>query len=236
MNPSCSLMIRLAGIHYFYHGSPRLIFCSLSLAASCLNSELVHPLPGDADVLVLIEGMEADPKSEADGERDLFLDRFAVMHLVVDQHHRGQDGVGPGAAIQLTEDGPFLVQVLDRGCGRRDGGWSLDLSEPIMWRSLFHCDNAYRLPAVDLTGRVCRTHKTSQTAFRGFGGPQGMFAIEYVLDDVAVLTGALSAANQNEWIAFIKKRLAEKQGSCQPGLPVQNLIPPFDMVTMLSSE
>ena len=55
-----------------------------------------------------------------------------------------------------------------------DGGWSLDLSEPVMWRSLFHCDNAYRIPAIDVTGRVCRTHKTSQTAFRGFGGPQAM--------------------------------------------------------------
>ena len=62
-----------------------------------------------------------------------------------------------------------------------DGGWSLDLSEPIMWRSLFHCDNAYYLPAVDATGRVCLTHKTSQTAFRGFGGPQAMLVIEEIL-------------------------------------------------------
>jgi len=62
-----------------------------------------------------------------------------------------------------------------------DGGWSLDLSEPIMWRALFHCDNAYRLPAVQAIGRVCRTHKTSQTAFRGFGGPQGMLVIEEIL-------------------------------------------------------
>ena len=62
-----------------------------------------------------------------------------------------------------------------------DGGWSLDLSEAIMWRALFHCDNAYRLPAVDAMGRVCRTHKTSQTAFRGFGGPQGMLVIEEIL-------------------------------------------------------
>ena len=62
-----------------------------------------------------------------------------------------------------------------------DGGWSLDLSEPIMWRSLFHCDNAYHLRAAELTGRVCRTHKTSQTAFRGFGGPQGMLVIEEIL-------------------------------------------------------
>jgi xanthine dehydrogenase large subunit len=62
-----------------------------------------------------------------------------------------------------------------------DGGWSLDLSEPVMWRSLFHCDNAYRLPAVDVVGRVCRTHKTSQTAFRGFGAPQAMIVIEEIL-------------------------------------------------------
>jgi xanthine dehydrogenase large subunit len=66
-----------------------------------------------------------------------------------------------------------------------DGGWSLDLSEPIMWRALFHSDNAYFLPAAELTGWVCRTHKTSQTAFRGFGGPQGMLVIEDILDQAA---------------------------------------------------
>src|SRR5215213_3094808 len=66
-----------------------------------------------------------------------------------------------------------------------DGGWSLDLSEPVMWRSLFHCDNAYLLPAVEAVGRVCRTHKTSQTAFRGFGGPQAMVTIEEILSRAA---------------------------------------------------
>ncbi|HEY7189206.1 MAG TPA: molybdopterin cofactor-binding domain-containing protein, partial [Vicinamibacterales bacterium] len=66
-----------------------------------------------------------------------------------------------------------------------DGGWSLDLSEPVMWRSLFHCDNAYRIPAVDVMGRVCRTNKTSQTAFRGFGGPQAMLVIEDILSRAA---------------------------------------------------
>jgi xanthine dehydrogenase large subunit len=66
-----------------------------------------------------------------------------------------------------------------------DGGWSLDLSEPVLWRALFHCDNAYLIPALDATGWVCRTHKTSQTAFRGFGGPQGMIVIEDILDRIA---------------------------------------------------
>ncbi len=66
-----------------------------------------------------------------------------------------------------------------------DAGWSLDLSEPVMWRAMFHLDNTYYLPAVDVEGFVCRTHKTSQTAFRGFGGPQGMLVIEDILDRAA---------------------------------------------------
>src|SRR5499433_1533175 len=66
-----------------------------------------------------------------------------------------------------------------------DGGWSLDLSEPVMARALFHSDNAYFIPAIEATGLICRTHKMSQTAFRGFGGPQGMLVIEDILDRIA---------------------------------------------------
>ncbi len=66
-----------------------------------------------------------------------------------------------------------------------DGGWSLDLSDPVIWRAMFHCDNAYLIPALDVTGYVCKTHKTSQTAFRGFGGPQGMIVIEDAIDRIA---------------------------------------------------
>ena len=66
-----------------------------------------------------------------------------------------------------------------------DGGWSLDLSEPVLWRAIFHLDNAYRLPDLSVDGYVCRTNKTSQTAFRGFGGPQGMVVIEDVIDRIA---------------------------------------------------
>jgi xanthine dehydrogenase large subunit len=66
-----------------------------------------------------------------------------------------------------------------------DGGWSLDLSEPVLSRAMFHCDNAYLLPAAEITGLICRTNKTSQTAFRGFGGPQGMLVIEEILDQAA---------------------------------------------------
>jgi xanthine dehydrogenase molybdopterin binding subunit/xanthine dehydrogenase small subunit len=66
-----------------------------------------------------------------------------------------------------------------------DGGWSLDLSQPIMDRALFHLDNAYYIPAVHFSGRVARTNTTSHTAFRGFGGPQAMLVIEEIMDRVA---------------------------------------------------
>jgi xanthine dehydrogenase large subunit len=70
-----------------------------------------------------------------------------------------------------------------------DGGWSLDLSEPVLARALCHIDNAYYLPDVRVRGRVARTNKTSSTAFRGFGGPQGMLVIEDILGRCAPLLG-----------------------------------------------
>ncbi len=66
-----------------------------------------------------------------------------------------------------------------------DGGWSQDLSEPVLARAICHIDNAYFIPHVDVLGRVCQTNKTSQTAFRGFGGPQGMVIAEDILGRVA---------------------------------------------------
>ena len=70
-----------------------------------------------------------------------------------------------------------------------DGGWSLDLSEPVLARALCHVDNAYWIPHVRVHGRIARTHKTSQTAFRGFGGPQGMLVVEDALGRCAPLLG-----------------------------------------------
>ena len=66
-----------------------------------------------------------------------------------------------------------------------DGGWALDLSESICDRALFHLDNAYYIPACDFSGRVGKTNNVSHTAFRGFGGPQGMVVIEEAIDRIA---------------------------------------------------
>ncbi len=68
-------------------------------------------------------------------------------------------------------------------------GFSADLSGPVNDRAVFHADNAYWIPNVALHSYRCKTHTVSDTAFRGFGGPQGMFAIEMVIDEVARALG-----------------------------------------------
>jgi xanthine dehydrogenase large subunit len=68
-------------------------------------------------------------------------------------------------------------------------GYSADLSGAINDRTMFHCDNAYYLGDATIVSHRCKTHTVSNTAFRGFGGPQGMFGIEYVMDDIARYLG-----------------------------------------------
>ena len=66
-------------------------------------------------------------------------------------------------------------------------GWAQDLSLPVADRAMLHADNAYYLPAVRITSHRLRTNTQSATAFRGFGGPQGMLGIERVMDHIATM-------------------------------------------------
>lgn len=66
-----------------------------------------------------------------------------------------------------------------------DGGWSLDLSPPVLLRAMLHVDNAYYIPNVEVRGLIAKTNKCSNTAYRGFGGPQGMIVIEEIVDRIA---------------------------------------------------
>ena len=68
-------------------------------------------------------------------------------------------------------------------------GCSVDLSPGVVDRAMFHAANAYHLPACAILTRRLRTNTVSNTAFRGFGGPQGMLAIERVIDAIAHATG-----------------------------------------------
>ena len=105
--------------------------------------------------------LDRDLDMKLTGKRHPFHARFSVGH--------DSDGRLLAAQVELVSD----------------GGWSLDLSTAICDRALFHLDNAYYIPAVKFAGRVAKTNVTSHTAFRGFGGPQGMIVIEEIIDRVA---------------------------------------------------
>jgi xanthine dehydrogenase large subunit len=72
-------------------------------------------------------------------------------------------------------------------CSR--AGFSADLSGPVATRALCHFDNAYWLPHADIQSLAGKTNTQSNTAFRGFGGPQGAIAIEYIIDNIARYLG-----------------------------------------------
>jgi xanthine dehydrogenase molybdopterin binding subunit/xanthine dehydrogenase small subunit len=95
------------------------------------------------------------------GKRHPFLSRFKVGY--------NADGDLLAAKIELISN----------------GGWSLDLSMPVTDRAVFHLDNSYFIPAVEFSGQVAKTNLASNTAFRGFGGPQGMLVIEEIIDRIA---------------------------------------------------
>ncbi len=86
----------------------------------------------------------------------------------------------------FDDDGRLLALELTQ---LADCGFSADLSGPVCDRAVFHSDNAYYLENVAIHSWRCRTHKPSSTAFRGFGGPQGMLSIETILGEIARYLG-----------------------------------------------
>ncbi|MGW7066087.1 xanthine dehydrogenase molybdopterin binding subunit [Streptomyces sp. NPDC054855] len=92
------------------------------------------------------------------------------------------------AQWKIGFDAEGRIQALDATL-TADGGWSLDLSEPVVARALCHIDNTYWIPNARVAGRIAKTNKASNTAFRGFGGPQGMLVIEDIMGRCAPLLG-----------------------------------------------
>jgi xanthine dehydrogenase large subunit len=78
----------------------------------------------------------------------------------------------------------------------QNAGASADLSPPVLERTLFHCTNSYYVPNVTVAAYSCRTHLPPNTAFRGFGGPQGMFVIEAAIAHAAEKLGVTASEIQ----------------------------------------
>ena len=88
--------------------------------------------------------------------------------------------------VAFDDDG--RIHALDATYAARCG-WCADLSGPVTDRALFHADSSYFYPHVHLTSKPLKTHTVSNTAFRGFGGPQGMLGAERVIEEIAYVLG-----------------------------------------------
>ncbi len=88
--------------------------------------------------------------------------------------------------VAFTDDGAITGLKVDF---YSNGGFSADLSLAVMERCLLHAENAYYIPNVEFSGTVCRTNLPSNTAFRGFGGPQAVATMENIIETIAALLG-----------------------------------------------
>ena len=88
--------------------------------------------------------------------------------------------------VGFSNDGQLLALEAELFA---DAGFSTDLSRAILDRALFHMDNGYFIPDVTVTGHLAKTNLPSNTAFRGFGGPQGMAVIEDIMSRAAERLG-----------------------------------------------
>ena len=86
--------------------------------------------------------------------------------------------------VAFDDDGVITAARIDF---YSDGGAFADLSTAVLGRAMTHADNAYYLPNALIRGTVCRTNYPPNTAFRGFGGPQGIATIETILEEIAVV-------------------------------------------------
>ncbi|PSC76668.1 Xanthine dehydrogenase [Micractinium conductrix] len=107
----------------------------------------------------------------------IVLDRDEDMQITGQRHaFMGRYKVG------FTREGRLQALDLQLYC---NAGFSLDLSAGVMDRALMHCDCTYRWGSLRAKGFVCKTNQASHTAFRGYGGPQGMVVAEQIIDRIA---------------------------------------------------
>lgn len=109
-------------------------------------------------------------------------------------------------------------------------GFSADLSGPVADRAVFHSDNAYYLQDVDITSYRCKTNTQSHTAFRGFGGPQGVILIETIMGDIArtLQMDALDVRMRNLYSDEVVAATGEKRDTTHYQMKVEdNILAPL---------
>ncbi|WP_080056549.1 xanthine dehydrogenase molybdopterin binding subunit [Spirosoma aerolatum] len=131
----------------------------------------------------------------------------------------------------------------------QNAGAAADLSPAVLERTLFHCTNTYFIPNVTATAYSCRTHLPPNTAFRGFGGPQGMFVIEAAIARAAEALGVeasvIQAKNLNKTgdeFAYGQKAVSEARACWHKAIELYSLesirsrIDSFNSVNLLTKK
>jgi len=201
--------IRTGGQDHFYLEGQAALCIPLEDGDLLIHSSTQHPSEvqhlaaqtlGRSDHAVTVEVRRM---GGAFGGKETQAAQWAVIAALV-THHTGRP-----ARIRLDRDDDMIstgkrhdfrirYEVGFDDAGRIGGiaialaagcGMTADLSAAISDRAMFHSDNAYYLPAVHILSHRCRTNTVSNTAFRGFGGPQGMMGIERVMDAIAAELG-----------------------------------------------
>jgi len=85
---------------------------------------------------------------------------------------------------RVAFDSEGMIQAADIDL-YNNAGWTMDLSFSVMERAMFHSDNSYKVPNLRVKGHCCKTNLPSNTAFRGFGGPQGLMIVEGWIEKIA---------------------------------------------------
>ena len=137
------------------------------------------------------------------GGKETQGNQFAALAAIAAKKHRRAVKIRPDRDDDMIATGKRHDFVIDYEVGFDEEGnihgvdfmfaarcgFSSDLSGPVTDRALFHCDNAYFWPAVHAQSAPLYTNTVSNTAFRGFGGPQGMVGAERVIEEVAFAVG-----------------------------------------------
>ncbi len=132
----------------------------------------------------------APAKLRLDRDDDMVM--TGKRHPFVSDYQAGFDGSGRVNGLALT----FTA----------DCGFSADLSGAVNDRAVLHADNAYYLENVSIRSRRCRTNTVSNTAFRGFGAPQGMLVVERVMEHIAAHLGMDALAVRRKNLYGIRRR------------------------------
>ncbi|MDO5657973.1 MAG: xanthine dehydrogenase molybdopterin binding subunit [Paracoccus sp. (in: a-proteobacteria)] len=137
------------------------------------------------------------------GGKETQMNLFAAIAAIAARRLGRPVKIRPDRDDDMTATGKRHDFIVDYTCGFDDegrilaveGDWyarcgfSADLSGPVCDRALFHADNAYYYPAVRLSSHPLRTNTVSNTAFRGFGGPQGVIVAERMIEEIACALG-----------------------------------------------